>query len=281
MRIQTAYARYIREYLLVKGCNKSVLVHIRAGSRLFVEIVGNVYLSDLTLEDVAKFAAGLGHYGGNRTQNTVRVYLIQLRTVLRYWRLRGEDVLDADMIPIPKPVPTKPAFLTKEEVDLVIKQATSIRAKFLVSLLYSSGLRISEVQTLNRDTIRNGMFTVIGKGQKERICFTDARTEYFMQKYLESRSDRSEALIATNFGNRASVQTLKAIVHRAAIQSGIKKKISAHTFRHSFATNYVYNNGNIKHLATMLGHSSTQTTEIYTHIVDYDLLREYKEHHSF
>lgn len=281
MRIQTAYTRYMSEYLLLKGCDKSELVHIRAGARWFVEIVGNIHLSELTLDDVAKYAAGLGHYNGNRSQNTIRVYLIKLRTVLKYWRLRGEDVLDADMIPIPKPIPTTPAYLTKEEVDRVIVESPNIRTKFLISLLYSSGIRVSEAYTLNRDTIRDGMFTVIGKGKKERLCFIDARTEYFMEKYLESRTDRSEALIATNFGNRASVQTLKAIVHSAAVKSGINKKISAHTFRHSFATNYVSNNGNLKHLATMMGHSSTKTTEVYTHIVDYDLLREYREHHSF
>ena len=280
MRISEAYYRYIREYLEIKGVDFNQITHYRAAARLWCEIVGDKELSEITMEDVHAYASGLKTYGRHRGVNTVAYYIKELRVVLRYWRIRGEEVIDSDIIPIPKREPNTPTFLTKDEVDLMIKSSDLVRTKFVVSLLYASGIRVSELVSLNRSDMLSDSFTIIGKGKKRRICFLDARTKKYMELYLRGREDRSEALITTAEGNRASKSTIQLIVKNAAARAGITKKVSPHTLRHSFATNYIGNDGNIRHLAVMMGHNSIQTTAQYTHLVDNDLLREYRRYHS-
>ena len=280
MRISQAYSRYVKEYLIIKNVDMNQIIHYRSGSRLFVGIVGDLWLEEIDLEDIAKFTSGLKTYERNRSVNTIAGSIKQLRVVLRYWRLRGEDVMDSSIIPIPKREPNVPAYLTREEVSLMIRKSRSIRTKFVISLLYSSGVRVSELRSMNRDVIRDGMFTIIGKGKKPRICFIDKRTQDYMEKYLERRSDRSEALLVTAMGNRASVSTIQLIVRNASLRANINKKVTPHTLRHSFATNYISNNGNIRHLAVLMGHNSIDTTSHYAHIIDNDLRREYDRHHS-
>lgn len=280
MRISEAYYRYIREYLEIKGVDENQLVHYRAGVRIWCETIGDTELRDISLDDVAMYKTILRTYGRHRCENTVRNYICDLRMVLKYWKLRNEDCLNYELIPAPHREPVVPAFLTAEEVDKIINSTDIIRTKFIVSLLYASGIRVSELVQLNRDTIKNGCFTVIGKGRKPRICFLDARSEFYMEKYLSSRKDRLDALIITKDGTRASASTIQMVIRNATARAGITKKVSPHTLRHSFATNYVSNGGNIRHLADLLGHESLNTTAHYTHLVNNDLMREYQLHHS-
>lgn len=280
MKISTAYLRYVTEYLEIKGVDMTQITHYKASARLWAEIVGDKELSDITMDDVAKFTSGLRTYGQHRGTNTVAYYIKELRVVLRYWRLRGEEVMDSDIIPIPKREPNTPTFLSKNEVNLIIKSSRSIRTKFVISMLYSSGLRVSELRSMNVDQIVDRQFTIVGKGKKERIGFIDARTEKYMELYLSKRKHASEALITTTEGNRASVSTIQLIVKNATARAGLQKRVTPHTLRHSFATNFISNNGNIRHLAMLMGHNSIQTTAQYTHLVDNDLRREYMKCHT-
>lgn len=280
MKIREAIQAYIEEYLTIKGVDKQQIIHYRALSRYWCEIIGDIEIEDLSLKDVYRFKTEFQTYGRHRCNNTVHNYICNLRMVLKYWKYRGLDVIDYTIIPAPRKDPVIPPYLTAEEVDLLIRSTDLIRTKFIVSLLYASGIRVSELVQLNRDTIKGGTFTVIGKGRKPRICFTDARTELYMEKYLSERKDRLDALIITKDGTRASASTIQLIVRNACEKAGIHKKVSPHTLRHSFATNYVSNGGNIRHLADLLGHESLNTTAHYTHIVNKDLMREYKLHHS-
>lgn len=280
MRLSEAYRRYIGEYLQIKGVDENQLVHFRAGIRIWCETIGDLELSEITLEMVARFKTELKTYGRHRCDNTVRNYICNLRMVLKYWKLRGEPCLDYELIPAPKREPVIPSYLTADEVELMIQKSNRIRTKFVISMLYASGIRVSELVQLNRDTIQDGMFTVIGKGRKPRIAFIDARSSFYLEKYLSQRKDRLDALIVTKDGTRASASTIQLIVRNAAERAGIEKKVTPHTLRHSFATNYISNNGNIRHLADMLGHASLNTTAHYTHIVNNDLRREYAKFHT-
>lgn len=280
MRLSEAYRRYIGEYLQIKGVDENQLVHFRAGIRIWCETIGDLELSKITLEMVARFKTELKTYGRHRCDNTVRNYICNLRMVLKYWKLRGEPCLDYELIPAPKREPVIPSYLSADEVQKIIDSTDIVRTKFIISILYASGIRVSELIQLNRDTIRNGCFTVIGKGKKPRICFLDARATHYMELYLESRTDRLDCLIATKDGTRASAETIQLVIRNAAERAGIEKKVTPHTLRHSFATNYISNNGNIRHLADMLGHASLNTTAHYTHIVNNDLRREYAKFHT-
>lgn len=280
MKVSEAIKRYNTEYLAIKGVDENQQIHIKALSRLWVEIVGDMELKNLSLEAIGAFKSGLATYGRYRCHNTVRNYLCELRMVLKYWKMRGEPCIDYELIPAPKREPVIPAYLSAEEVDRIIKASDLVRTKFIISLLYSSGIRVSELVQLNRDTIKDGYFTVIGKGSKPRICFLDERSRFYMEKYLSERKDRSEALIITKEGYRAGAGTIQMVVRNACEKAGIHKKVSPHTLRHSFATNYISNGGNIRHLADLLGHESLNTTAHYTHLVNNDLYREYRQYHT-
>lgn len=265
----------------IKGVGKNQIIHYKALGRFWCEIMGDIDIESITLGDVSEFRAKFQTFGRHRCNNTIHNYICDLRMVLRYWKRRGLDVLDYTIIPAPRKDPVIPAFLTAEEVDKMIASTDIIRTKFIISLLYASGVRVSELVQLNRDTIKDGMFTVIGKGRKPRICFTDARSEFYMEKYLSARKDRLDALIITKDGTRASASTIQLVIRNATEKAGLQKKVSPHTLRHSFATNYVSNGGNIRHLADLLGHVSLNTTAHYTHIVNRDLMREYQSFHTY
>lgn len=280
MKMSEAVRRYEEEYLAIKGVNKNQLFHYRSLGRLWCEIIGNIEVEDITIHEVYEFKSKLKTYGRHRCQNTVHNYICDLRMLLKYWKRRGLDVIDYTIIPAPRKDPVIPAYLTAEEVDKMIAATDIVRTKFIISLLYASGIRVSELVQLNRDTIKDGTFTVIGKGRKPRICFLDARSELYMEKYLSTRKDRLDALICTKDGTRASASTIQMVIRNATEKAGIEKKVSPHTLRHSFATNYVSNGGNIRHLADLLGHASLNTTAHYTHIVNNDLMREYARYHT-
>jgi len=280
MKMSESIKRYEDEYLKIKGVDKQQIIHYRALGKLWCEIMGDTELSSITLADISLFKSRMATYGQHRCNNTIHNYLCNIRMLFKYWKLRGEECLDYTIIPAPRKDPVIPHFLTAKEVEQLIDSTNIIRTKFIISLLYASGIRVSELCQLNRDTIRDGMFTVIGKGRKPRICFLDARSAFYMEKYLSERKDRLEALIITKEGTRASVSTIQMIIRNACDKAGINKKVSPHTLRHSFATNYVANGGNIRHLADLLGHSSLNTTAHYTHIVNNDLYREYMAHHT-
>lgn len=280
MKLSEAYRRYVGEYLEIKGVDENQLVHFRAGIRIWCETVGDKELEKITLKDVARFKTNLKTYGRHRCENTVRNYICNLRMVLKYWKLRGEPCIDYELIPAPKREPVLPAFLTAEEVASMIDASDRVRTKLIVSLLYSSGIRISELIQLNRDSVRDGQFTVVGKGRKPRVAFCDARSEFYLKMYLSTRKDRLDALIVTKDGTRASASTIQMVVRNAAERAGIEKKVTPHTLRHSFATNFIGNNGNIRHLADMLGHASLNTTAHYTHLLNNDLRREFLKFHT-
>ena len=163
----------------------------------------------------------------------------------------------------------------------MIDCACNVRAKFVISLLYSSGIRLAEFLSLNIGDIENGRFQVIGKGNKARLCFTDQRTLNLMDEYLSTRTDDSPALVVSMLHkDRMTPTNVQMLVKNAAKAAGIHKHVTPHVLRHSFATNFIGNNGNIRYLSAMLGHTSVATTMIYTHVVDNDLQEQYKKYHT-
>jgi site-specific recombinase XerD len=134
---------------------------------------------------------------------------------------------------------------------------------------------------LNRNSIVDRKFTVVGKGKKARLCFIDDRTQQLMEQYLKTRKDNSEALIVSAVNKaRMTPTNVQLLIKNSAIRAGIDKRVTPHTLRHSFATNFLKNNGNMRYLSTMLGHASLDTTMMYAHVVDNDLQAQYEKYHT-
>lgn len=278
MLISEAFDLYRDNYMLLKKQSRRIVESHEVCRRSLCYFLGDKDVAEITTEDVARWIKDLEK---SRCLNTVRNYLTRLRVVLDYCQLRDIPALKAALVPIPKRDATVPIFLAENEVEAMIKASYSVRNAFIVSLLYSSGIRLSELIQLNRGQIVERRFTVIGKGKKPRICFIDARTERLMEVYLHQRKDRCPALIVSNlYKERMTATNIQLLIANTAKRAGIDKHVTPHVLRHSFATNFLKNNGNMRYLATMLGHASMDTTMMYAHVVDMDLQRQYEQFHS-
>jgi site-specific recombinase XerD len=216
-----------------------------------------------------------------KSQGTVRQYILKLRVVLAYMMRLKEDCLDYQTIPVPKREITVPTYIEPEEVQKLIDCAKHTRAKAIISLLYASGIRVSELCQLNRDQLKNGRFTVVGKGSKPRLCFYDERTAVLLHKYLRTRRDNHPALFVQRTSlqrlNKDGVSEIFRCVRRTAC---FDKPITPHTMRHSYATNLAQQGIPIHSLQRLLGHSSLQTTSLYLHVSDIRLQEEYAKYHK-
>ena len=287
MKISEAFDLYKTNYLLIKGLSKRVLADNDYVMQRLVNAIGDKPVENLTMDDIARWVVAIQKRklpDGTevlRKQNTMRNDLTRLKMVLKYLHLRGIDCLEPELIPIPKREDTVRPYLTAEEVDKMIENAYSLRNKFIVSFLYSSGVRLSEFLSLDKNSIIDRKFTVVGKGRKSRLCFIDERTERLMRDYLSTRDDDCPALVVSNlYKDRMTPSNVQLLIKNTALRAGIDKNVSPHILRHSFATNFIQNNGNIRYLSTMLGHASINTTAIYTHVVDNDLEFQYRTYHS-
>ena len=278
MKISEAFDLYKNNYMLYKSNSRRTLENHEYVKDKIVRSLGDIDVEDLTLEDVQKWFSEILV---GRAWNTVRNDVVRLRAVLKYIHMIGGKCIDPELIPVPKREEVTRDFLTAEEVESMIENACNIRAKFVISLLYSSGIRLSEFLSLDRNSIQDKKFQVVGKGHKSRLCFTDDRTIRLMGEYLANRDDDNEALVVSRLSkDRMTPTNVQMLVKNAARAAGITKHVTPHILRHSFATNFIHNNGNIRYLSTMLGHRSVATTMIYTHVIDNDLEKQYQKFHT-
>lgn len=278
MLISEAFNLYREDYIRAKNQSKRTEEAHEACKRLFLSYIPDKPVKELTLLDIRRWRE---YMAKGRQSNSVRLYIIRLRAVISYLNIRGIECLDVRLIPVPKREPTVPVYLTEAEVDAMIACAYNLRNAFIISLLYSSGIRLSELIALNQGQIIDRRFTVIGKGRKPRLCFIDERTERLMNMYLKSRQDHNSALIVSYENKeRMTATNIQLLVRNSAARAGIDKKVTPHTLRHSFATNFLRNNGNMRYLSALLGHASLDTTMMYAHVVDYDLQKQYEKYHT-
>lgn len=279
MLISDAFDLYEKNYMAIRHQSRRICETHSVCKRWLIEAVGDKDMAELTVADISNWIKSMRK---TKCTNTCRNYVTRLRVVADYIDLLGVPTIKAGIIPIPKREATVPAFLTAQEVDAMIENSYSLRNAFVISLLYSSGIRLSEMLQLNRGQIVDQQFTVIGKGSKARLCFIDDRTQALMDEYLATRKDNSEALIVSAQNKQRMTPTnVQLLIKNSAERAGITQRVTPHTLRHSFATNFLKNNGNMRYLSTMLGHSSLDTTMIYTHVVDNDLREQYKKYHTF
>ena len=278
MLISEAFNLYRDDYIRFKNQSKRTEEMHEACKRLFLAYLGDKTVESLTLAEIRAWRDAMAR---KRRTNSVRVYVIRLRAVIGYLNLRGIECLDARLIPVPQREATVPVYLTEQEVEAMILNAYNLRNAFIIALLYSSGIRLSELIALNQGQIVDRRFTVIGKGRKPRLCFIDERTEALMEQYLKSRQDHNDALVVSfEHKERMTATNVQLLIRNSAKRAGINKKVTPHTLRHSFATNFLKNNGNMRYLSAMLGHASLDTTMMYAHVVDVDLQRQYEKYHT-
>jgi len=205
--------------------------------------------------------------------------------------------LSPDKIILPKVSRKQVTFLHYDEVERMISvidigSEAGLRDRAIVELLFSSGLRVSELINLNRDHVntKRREFMVRGKGQKDRPVFISEAAAGWVNRYLDAREDSlpplfisySKNVEQTNSGDyrRLTARSVQRLVATYTRLAGITKHVSPHTMRHSFATDLLMNGADIRSVQSMLGHSSISTTQVYTHVTDQHLREVYEKFHS-
>lgn len=268
----------------------------------------------ISLDDVRDFRLWLNRQsnkrGGSLKKSTQNYYLIALRSFLKYLAKNDVVTLAPEKIELAKTSDRQVSFLEGDDLERFLnapltsgdKSVIAYRDKAILELLFSTGLRVSELASLQTTSInlKKEEFTVRGKGDKLRIVFTSPPAKMWLEEYLKKRGDAPGPLFVRydRAGHRFSRElavggekrrsTLKGLtprsiqrlVDRCALEAGITKRVTPHTLRHSYATDLLMNGADIRSVQAMLGHSSIQTTQIYTHVTNPRLREIYKKHHG-
>ncbi|OGD83078.1 hypothetical protein A3A54_00170 [Candidatus Curtissbacteria bacterium RIFCSPLOWO2_01_FULL_39_62] len=256
----------------------------------------------LTIETVRKYRVYLAHYNspnGNLPikKVTQNYYVIALRSFLRYLIRKDLPVVAPEKIELPKVESRSLKFLDREQVERLLAQPDiskdqGLRDKVLMEMLFSTGLRVSELCKLNKDQINLARreFGVIGKGGRARVVFLSDRATLWLQRYLEKRSDHYFPLFIRYAGNqsptvngeqmRLTSRSVQRIVVKYVRRAKLPVAATPHVLRHSFATDLLMNGADLRSVQELLGHKNVATTQIYTHVTNTQLRDVHKAFHS-
>lgn len=265
------------------------------------DFAGDISVSDIDAELIRKWRLWLNRLGTNTAEEldktTQNYHLIALRSFLKFCAKRNIPALTADKIELARTRRKQVTFLSLEEVNRLvdsidISNIIGLRDRAIIELLFSSGLRVSELVNLNKDhvNLKRLEFTVRGKGQKDRPVFVSEEAASWIIRYINKRQDTMPALFVrysglkrpSQSGNylRLTARSVQRIVSKYARLAGITKHVSPHTLRHSYATDLLMNGADLRSVQAMLGHSNISTTQIYTHVTDPHLKSVFERFHA-
>ena len=264
------------------------------------DYAGDLQVADIDAELIRKWRLWLNRLGTNVSdelkKSTQNYHLIALRSFLKFCGKRGIPALAPDKIELAHTKRAQVTFLNEDELERMFAEPDTtkpagIRDRAILELLFSSGLRVSELVGLDRDhvNLKRREFMVRGKGQKDRPIFISQEAADWLQKYLDARKDTTRPLFIRYGGNkkvdlsgnyhRLTARSVQRLVAHYALLAGITKHVSPHTLRHSFATNLLMNGADLRSVQAMLGHSDISTTQIYTHVTDPHLKAVHEKFH--
>ena len=291
------------EHLEVEGGRSlKTIENYRLYLERFIEFSGDITVDKITSEQIRRFRLWLNRHLNDNNQSlsliTQSYHLIALRGFLTYLSRRDIQSLSADKIILPKTARKQVTFLHYDEISSLLSQIDldterGLRDRAIIELLFSSGLRVSELVNLNRDHINLNRkeFMVRGKGQKDRPVFVSKGAAERVSDYLASRHDSLVPLFisysrftgqtdTSGDYRRLQSRSIQRMVSHYAKMAGITKHVSPHTLRHSFATDLLMNGADLRSVQAMLGHSNISTTQVYTHVTDQHLKDVFEKFHS-
>ncbi|HAV14777.1 MAG TPA: hypothetical protein DCX25_00380 [Candidatus Pacebacteria bacterium] len=273
--------------------------------RRFVQWLGANGIQDIrnfTLDHLKKYRVFLSRFVNTEKQTLSRTtqsyHIIALRSFFKWLIKRDIEVLAPEKIDLPKGESQSLKFLNTEQIERLLSQplpssTTGLRDKAILEVLFSTGLRVSELVSLNREQIDldRREFGVIGKGRKPRVVFLSASAVKWVERYLTERDDnwkplyirysRGKADITSDGAEmRLTVRSVQRIVDKYCRKAHLPVKISPHGIRHSFATDLLINGAGLRDVQEMLGHKNISTTQIYTHVTRQELKKAYDKFHS-
>ena len=249
----------------------------------------------LNLEIIKKYRVYLARFIGKNNQPLSRItqsyHVIALRAFLRWLIKNDYKTLAPEKIDLPKTESRSIKFLTTEQIERLLSQPglskpQGLRDKVILEVLFSTGLRVSELVKLNRDQInlKRREFGVRGKGGRNRVVFLSPRAVKWLKRYLSSREDNEKALFIRYVGGegekRLTPRSVQRIIKKYGRKARLPVEVTPHVIRHSFATDLLMAGADIRSVQEMLGHKNISTTQIYTHITDRQLRDVHQAFHG-
>lgn len=259
---------------------------------------------DISNEKVREFRLWLNRQSNGNIRNsgetikrkTQNYYLIALRTFLKFLAKRGFTTLPSDQIELARIEQRHIDVISQEELYRLLDAPNKEkdlermwRGKAILELLFSTGLRVSELCSLTRDLdLQRDEFSIRGKGSKVRVVFLSPEAKAAVKEYVKHRKDMADALfvkvstekIKTDGIGGLTRRSVERIVKRYATLAGITKKVTPHVLRHCFATDLLSNGADLRSVQALLGHANITTTQVYTHVTDKHLLEIHKNFHN-
>lgn len=306
MTLELLIAEFLEHLEIEKGCSPLTIREYRHYLKRFhnwlSEISSVTKPEDINLELIRKYRLYLAHLRARDDVPLKRVtqsyHIVALRAFLRYLLVQRDiPTLSPDKVELPKQSSRSIAFLNPEQLERLlsspqISNVIGLRDKAILETLFSTGLRVSELVSLNRDQIDfdRQEFGVKGKGNKLRVAFLSDTAAQWIKRYLQSRRDYFRPLFIRYSGAvdtqkngekmRLTARSIQRIVAKYAKRSGLPIEATPHTLRHSFATDLLISGADIRSVQEMLGHESIRTTQVYTHVTNRHLKEVHKTFHS-
>lgn len=293
VRMYSYYLKFFEKWMRERGGEGED----REGKRMGGEV------EKIDEETVRKFRLYLSReyfnpFKGELKRQTQNYFLVALRSFFRFLIKKNHKVLSPEQIELGKMNDRQVKFLTEEQVGALLnapdtRKLMGLRDRAILEVLFSTGLRVSELSSLNRDQVNlvEGEFGVVGKGGHARVVFLSETAKDWLQQYMDARDDVFKPLFIRYSGpksdegltdekSRLTPRSIERLVDKYRLEAGILFRIGPHVLRHSFATDLLQHGADIRSVQEMLGHKNIATTQIYTHVTNFGLREVHKKFHS-
>lgn len=298
--IQTLKRQFLEYTEIEKGRSLKTVINYDHYLTRFFEFGKIKTPSDITEDVLREFRLNLNRSSGVKIRgqaaatmkkSTQNYYLIAIRSFLKYLRKRSVTALMPDVIELAKTGSRDIDPLSGDELKRFLAAPSgddiaALRDRAILALFFSTGLRLAELCSLNRNLdLSKDEFSIRGKGDKVRVVFLSESAKDAIRDYLKKRTDMAEPLFAQlsfkkSSDARLTPRSIERLVKFYAIKAGISKRVTPHVIRHSFATDLLSNGADIRSVQIMLGHANIATTQVYTHVTDKQLREVHKKFHG-
>jgi len=304
--LQTLERRFLEHLEIERNCSKLTIRNYEHYLGVLIDFlmtnkgIENPTIDDLTADNIREFRLYLSRQKGTKGEMklvTQGYYIISLRSFLKWLVKNDMKVLQPEKLDVPKVKDHSLKFLSEEQVSRLLNQPLNsakngLRDRSILELLFSTGLRVSELVSLNREQInlKTREFGVIGKGGRSRVVFITKQAAEWIDKYLKSRADHYKPLFMRDLRpkeeiglldeeTRLTARSVQRLVKKYVRQANLPVAATPHTLRHSMATDLLQRGADLRSVQELLGHKNIATTQIYTHVTDARLREVHEKFH--
>jgi site-specific recombinase XerD len=300
MKLEALIKEFLDYCKIEKNCSAKTIQNYKHYLARFFGFAGDIGVFEINQDMVRKYRVYLNDFKDEKGEllkkSTQSYHLIALRAFLKFLAKRDIMALSPEKVELPKAEGREISFLTADELERLLtvpdtRKVAGLRDRTILEMLFSTGLRVSELASLVRDQVNldTGEFAVKGKGARVRLVFLSKAAIKQAQKYLEKRTDSSKYFFVRHNTNKPddsidlkplTSRSIQRVVTQNAKAAGIVKNVTPHVLRHSYATDLLSNGADLRSVQEMLGHSSVTTTQIYTHVTNKQLQEVHRAFHD-